>query len=73
MSRTKAINDKCKDCIYDPLDHGTWREQVENCKSEKTCALWPYRPITTETLRLQRKGKTDADIDAIVDGLEDEE
>lgn len=44
MSRQKAINAKCKDCIYDPLcGGGTWRQQVEAC-TIKTCALWPYRP-----------------------------
>lgn len=48
MTRSQAINAKCKDCIYDPLDHGTWRFQVENCTS-KECPLWCYRPLTTPT------------------------
>lgn len=43
MSLRKAINEKCKDCIYDPLCPGTWRKQVEECTSPD-CALWPYRP-----------------------------
>lgn len=44
MTRQKAINAKCKDCIYDPkCGGGTWRQQTEAC-TIKTCALWPYRP-----------------------------
>lgn len=45
MSMRKAINDKCKDCIYDPLAGGTWRQQVENCIAD-TCPLYPYRPLS---------------------------
>jgi hypothetical protein len=30
MSMRKAINDKCKDCIYDPYGGGgNWRQQVQ--------------------------------------------
>ena len=43
MTRQKAIEVKCKDCIYDPLDDGTWRQQVERCELTD-CALWNYRP-----------------------------
>jgi hypothetical protein len=43
MSMRKAINDKCKDCIYDKHSPGTWREQVAQC-SCISCALWPLRP-----------------------------
>lgn len=38
-----AIDRKCKDCIYDPLDTGNWRQQVTQCCS-KDCPLWPVRP-----------------------------
>lgn len=75
MSRTKAINDKCKDCIYDPAVSGTWREQVERCTSEKSCALWPFRPVTTATIHIVRKSDAKAkpvDYDALLAGLEDE-
>ena len=41
-----AIAQKCKDCIYDPLDKGTWRQQVEACTSTD-CALYQLRPIST--------------------------
>ncbi len=44
MSLRKAINDKCKDCIYDPkCGGGTWRQQVSDC-AIKSCPLWPVRP-----------------------------
>jgi hypothetical protein len=45
MSLRKAINDKCKDCIYDPVEDGTWLKQVENCEID-TCPLWRVRPVT---------------------------
>lgn len=44
-----AITAKCKSCIYDELSSGTWRKQVEDCTSEKSCPLWPVRPKTTKT------------------------
>ena len=44
MSLRKAINDKCKDCLYDPkCGGGTWREQIAKCSSIN-CPLWPVRP-----------------------------
>ncbi len=46
MSLRKAINAKCKDCIYDPLSGlGSWRKQVEGCPST-SCSLYPFRPKT---------------------------
>ena len=55
MSLRKAINQKCKDCSYDPTVRGTWRQQVFLC-SAKTCPLWdvrakPTSPIPESTLR----------------------
>ena len=44
MTRQEAIEAKCKECIYDPLDDGTWRQQVKACAID-TCALHPYRPM----------------------------
>lgn len=49
-SRAKAIAAKCKDCIYDPMDAGTWRQQVEACTSQD-CALWPVRPLSAAVIR----------------------
>ena len=46
MSLRKAINEKCKDCIYDPKAGGTWRQQVEECTC-MDCPLYPVRPVST--------------------------
>ena len=43
MTRQQAIAAKCKECTYDPLDDGTWRQQVQRCEMTD-CALWKYRP-----------------------------
>ena len=43
MTRQKAIDAKCKECIWDDLADGTWRMQVEACELTD-CALYPYRP-----------------------------
>ena len=42
MSLRKAINEKCRDCTYDPLSKGSWRQQVYLCAS-KSCPLWAQR------------------------------
>ena len=39
-----AIDAKCRDCIYDKLEPGGWRQQVEACTASVSCALWPLRP-----------------------------
>lgn len=49
MSLRRAINAKCKDCIYDNLASGTWRQQVTLC-SVTSCPLWSLRPQTTATI-----------------------
>ena len=43
MSMRKAINEKCRDCIYDKCAPGNWRQQVEAC-AIVACSLYPYRP-----------------------------
>ena len=55
MSLRKPIDEKCKDCIYDPTVPGTWRQQVFLC-SANSCPLWdvrakPTSPIPESTLR----------------------
>ncbi len=44
MTRADAIAAKCKECIYDPDEDGTWRQQVKACAIE-SCALHLYRPM----------------------------
>lgn len=63
ISLRKAVDMKCKDCIYDSAVSGSWRQQAENCTSEHTCPLWPHRPVTTETVFARRKSKSDTDSD----------
>ena len=43
MTRQEAIDAKCVECIFDPLEDGTWRQQVQACEIN-SCALYPYRP-----------------------------
>ncbi|MDA9568286.1 hypothetical protein N9S37_03655 [Gammaproteobacteria bacterium] len=55
MSLRKPVDEKCKDCIYDPTAAGTWRQQVFLC-SANSCPLWrirakPTSPIPESTLR----------------------
>ena len=73
-SLKKHIDEKCKQCTYDPAQPGGWRSQTENC-TVYSCALWPVRPVTIETVRLNRKtrGPDGIDLDALVNGLDDEE
>lgn len=42
LSRAKAVNQYCKDCIYDPSNGGNWKQQAEACSVIK-CALYPIR------------------------------
>ena len=46
MGLRSAINNKCKDCVYDPAQPGTWRQQVQWC-TVKTCPLYPVRPMSS--------------------------
>lgn len=39
-----SIDAKCKECIYDSLTAGKWREQVAVCTSAN-CSLFPVRPV----------------------------
>ena len=55
MSLRKPVDEKCKDCIYDPTAPGTWRQQVALC-SANSCPLWrvrakPASPMPESTLR----------------------
>ena len=46
-SMRKAIDAKCKECIYDDLSGlGTWRQQTEGCLSTD-CPLYELRPRTS--------------------------
>lgn len=44
LSLRSAIDDKCKECVYDPLARGAWREQVADCGGVN-CRLYSVRPV----------------------------
>lgn len=78
-SRKHDMDMFCKGCIYDPADAGSWRQQVEKCNSgpnsKVPCRLWAWRPITMETMLRNRKekGAAGVDLDALIEGLDDDE
>ena len=43
MSLRTAINEKCRQCTYDPANGGTWRQQTDECTAI-SCPLHPVRP-----------------------------
>lgn len=51
--RQLAIEAKCKDCCYDELDKGTWREQVER----NDCGDCPLREWKPKTIATEKKEK----------------
>jgi len=55
-SLKKAISDYCKSCTFDPTQPGTYLQQIEECTMTK-CALHPVRPLTSDTIILQRRDR----------------
>ena len=49
ISLRKAINDNCKNCIYDKQAAGTWLQQVTLC-SVISCSIYPVRPVTKSAI-----------------------
>ena len=49
MSLRKAIDAKCKQCVYDAMDVGTAAQQIAACIC-RDCPLHKVRPITTKQL-----------------------
>lgn len=43
LSLREAVNAKCRDCIYDELEPGRWRQQVAACTMVH-CPLYALRP-----------------------------
>jgi len=46
ISLRKRIDEKCKDCVYDPEEAGAWRQQIEGC-TVQLCPLWDVRTKST--------------------------
>jgi hypothetical protein len=49
MSLREAVNKKCRDCAYDPLDAGSAAQQIACCIS-MDCPLHPVRPVTAKII-----------------------
>lgn len=44
LTRQQAINEFCRQCIYDPSSGlGNWKQQIGACTFAE-CPLFPYRP-----------------------------
>ena len=54
MSLRTAINEKCRECTYDPADRGTWRQQVGAC-TVSSCPLHLVRPMPASPLSPSEK------------------
>jgi hypothetical protein len=50
----ECIAQFCKECIYDPTETGSWRQQVEACQMT-ACPLFPVRPLSLNTIYNKRK------------------
>lgn len=59
QTRQQAIDTNFKDCNYDELDVGTWRDQIERCPSRQ-CPFYEFRPLTTATMKLRQEAKIEA-------------
>jgi len=55
-TRKQAIDENCKDCVYDPSNGGTWRQQVEDC-TIPSCSLFAFRPVTLELIEERKREK----------------
>jgi hypothetical protein len=45
LSLRSAINKKCRSCVFDKANAGSWLTQVTLC-SCKSCPLYEVRPVT---------------------------
>ena len=62
-SLRQAINDKCRSCVYDEANIGSWLVQVTLC-SCRDCPLYEVRPVSKSPIAegtLKAYGVTGAD------------
>jgi hypothetical protein len=57
-SLKRAIENHCKDCIYDETESGSWRSQVKTCN---LCEVMPVTISTREANRTKRINTTEID------------
>ena len=55
-SYKKCVEEKCKECIYDPGAKGTWKAQVAECTSFD-CPLYPVRPVPVKLIVRKPRAK----------------
>ena len=60
-SMRKAIDQFCRECNYDPLDHGTWRAQIESCQMS-ACPLYGFRPLTEDSTKKRAKQRKEGEL-----------
>ena len=62
----QAINNFCKQCIYDKTFEGggTWRQQITDCTSSD-CALYEVRPLTAKAKAATATPRTEKQIAAM--------
>ncbi len=58
--RQGPINAKCAECIYDPIDAGTWKQQVEAC-TVTNCPLYRVRPIAYKSTEEETEEESNED------------
>jgi len=61
MGLRSAINDKCRDCIYDSAQPGNWRQQVTWCRVTG-CPLYPVRPMSSSEREAPKNGQNGASL-----------
>lgn len=50
LTPLEAIREKCRECRYSPLNSGTWRHQISECR-DKGCSLWEHRPLSAKAYK----------------------
>jgi len=51
VSLRGAVNNFCRDCIYDKKHEGSWRKQIADCTASH-CPLYEVRPrVTTKGVK----------------------
>ncbi len=64
FSLRQAINSKCRSCVFDDANVGSWLVQVTLC-SCKSCPLYEVRPVTKSPIAegtLKEYGVTGAEL-----------
>jgi len=56
LTMKQAIDKNCFECSYDDKDVGTKHQQIEACPMIN-CALYPFRPVTSNTKAARRDEK----------------